>query len=458
MSQYPPWMILGSVVGGWLVFGILERLINAVVSTLWYMACGFDEGEAKYSFGAMQLMTYSCSSFTRVLTSASNVVVQAVSGVASWMFLAVTILMFTGIMYMAYEQYPVMARGFTKQWNSGIGPTLHELLVGPIEVLNVIAGKLLPLWNTFTWISKRTIKEGLEVPIMESPIPLFKAFKETALFAEASGVSLYAYTTASFKICGVDDHPRCVTDIGTRVLDIITPMGHVRQFVAIMLGWIGTSVCGPLAVPLDIIMNPIMDINFAKAVHNLVNAVLWLFIQLPLVTEARCRLFQANEGVIMCLPDFEPVFNMIAEGLRRLGSTIDNWMDVTLLIIQEVLKPGSSPRCEDIPGNISEVVWKGVFGSNETLIIGLTESFFAHTDGYSVIYYSTAKSNVQGEIGLNLWPIPVDIHMGIAAVEYGGSGEQRDDAGHGKTTSMMGCRYVVCSRPLYWSMSYILGM
>jgi hypothetical protein len=162
-KMYPPWMIVGSMVGSWLVFGIIERLINAIVSTLWYMACGFDDGEAKYSFGAMQLMTYSCSSFSRVLTSATNVLVQAVSGVASWLFLAATILLFTGIMYMAYEQYPVMARGFTTQWNSGIGNTLQELLVRPLQVLNLVAGQVLPLWNTFAWISKRAVKEGLEV-------------------------------------------------------------------------------------------------------------------------------------------------------------------------------------------------------------------------------------------------------------------------------------------------------
>lgn len=442
-KMYPPWMIVGSMVGSWLVFGIVERLINAIVSTLWYMACGFDDGEAKYSFGAMQLMTYSCSSFSRVLTSATNVVVQAVSGVASWLFLAATILLFTGIMYMAYEQYPVMARGFTTQWNSGIGNTLQELLVRPLQILNLVAGQVLPLWNTFAWITKRAVKEGIEVPIWENPTPLFSAFRESANFAKASAVSLYSFSAATFKVCGVDDNPRCVSDIGPRTLDLITPMGHVRKILALVLGWFANSVCGPLAVPLDIIFSPMMDINFAKAVHNFVNAGLWLFLQLPLVTEARCRLYGAQEGTVMCLPDFEPVFNMMVEGFRRLGAAIDNWMDVSLLVIQEVISPGSSPRCEDIPGNISRIDLTTVFGNNETVLVGMTESFFAHTDGYSVVYYNTAKNNFQGEIGLNVWPMPIQIHMGVAAVEYGYAGMQRDDQGGGKSTSMMGCRYVL---------------
>ncbi len=306
--MYPPWMILGSVVGGCMVFGIMERLINAIVSTIWYVAVGFDEGEAKYTFGAMQLMTYSASSFARVLTSLANVFVQAASGVASWMFLALTILMATGIMYMAYEQYPVMAREFSIQYNTGFGRVIHEWIIWPIEFLNLILGKIIPIYNAFTWISKRALKEGLEVPIMESPEPLMKAFAEAGEFAKDSAISLYAYTSASFHICGPNDHPRCVSDIGTRVLDIITPMSHLRKIVGVVLTWIGASVCGPLATPLDILLNPIMDINFAKGIHNLVNSMLWMFIQLPIITEARCRLYKESDGLIMCIPDFQPVF------------------------------------------------------------------------------------------------------------------------------------------------------
>ena len=103
-------MIIGSIASSLLVIGIAERVLNAITCTIWYMAIGFDEGEAKYSFGAMQLVTYSCSSVTRVLTSLSNVLVSSLTGALSWMFLALAILFVTGIMYMAYEQYPVMAR------------------------------------------------------------------------------------------------------------------------------------------------------------------------------------------------------------------------------------------------------------------------------------------------------------------------------------------------------------
>lgn len=124
---------------------------------------------------------------------------------------------------------------------------------------------------------------------------------------------------------------------------------------------------------------------------------------------------------------------------------VDNWMDITMLIVQEIFLPGSSPRCADVPLStidVNDEVHKELFGTNNVVIVGLTETMFAATDGNNTIYYSTAKQVVQAEVAPGAWPIPVDVRMGIAAVVYGDSGEQADDQGAGATTSMMGCRCV----------------
>lgn len=107
--------------------------------------------------------------------------------------------------------------------------------------------------------------------------------------------------------------------------------------------------------------------------------------------------------------------------------------------------PGSSPRCDEVPLStldVNDEVHRALFGSNNTIVVGLTETMFASTDGYNVVYYSTAKSVVTSEAAEAAWPIPIDVRMGVAAVVYGDGGEQMDDQAHGKTTSMMGCRCV----------------
>ena len=122
----------------------------------------------------------------------------------------------------------------------------------------------------------------------------------------------------------------------------------------------------------------------------------------------------------------------------------DNFLDVVSLVVQEAIYPGTAPRCDD-PSvstlDLDDVVHKLLYGTNNTVVVGLTETMFASTDGYNVVYYSTAKRVVRSQVAPGAWPIPVDVRMGIAAVRYGfNSGEEADDTGHGQTTSMMGCR------------------
>lgn len=125
---------------------------------------------------------------------------------------------------------------------------------------------------------------------------------------------------------------------------------------------------------------------------------------------------------------------------------MDNWIDITSLIVQEIILPGSIPKCNSGSTNptidVNDDTHRILFGSNNTVLVGLTETMFASTDGYHAIYYSKAKGGVvESEIAPDAWPIAVDVRMGIAAVAYSDIGtKQNDDVAHGQTTSMLGCR------------------
>lgn len=332
-------VVVCAVFGSALLFAVVERLLHAAVSTLWYVTIGFDEGETKFSFGALQLLASAGSALTRVATSIINVIMSAVAGLVSWFAVAFAILCVTGLLYVGYEQYPILARGFTQQWNQAIGPRLHANLVLPLDVLNLFLGAALPLYNTVVWVVQRIVVEGMLMPLITSPSEIFKMATASGLLIKTLAQSAVAYFTATFRNCNQIQSQSvslssCIGDVGIRTLDLITPMTHLRDVLALGVGWISVRVCSPLATPLDIAFAPFMDINFAKAVHNLVNAVLWTVLQTPIITEARCRNFQATEGVAMCLPDFEPAFRFTVEGLRTLGMALDNWIDIVTLIIQ----------------------------------------------------------------------------------------------------------------------------
>jgi hypothetical protein len=82
----------------------------------------------------------------------------------------------------------------------------------------------------------------------------------------------------------------------------------------------------------------------------------------------------------MCLPDFEPSFNMLTTGLRSLGMGIDNWIDVASIIIQKTIGITDVPTCKALAlgfGPQNNVT--ALFEKKQTIVVGLTEGLYAGT-------------------------------------------------------------------------------
>jgi hypothetical protein len=364
----------------------------------------------------------------------------------TWLVIFGVIVILTGIIYLGYEQFAFVARGFIQQYNSYIGPQIHSVLIIPIDILTLFLKAFLPLYNGAAFIIGKMVHVGVLKPLLQSPQKIMQAVTASTSVAQSTSISINVWTINTFADCSTT---MCVADIESRTLDLITPMMHIRSLVAIITTWLAQDVCTPLSPILDIATYPWMDINFAKGIHNLMNGVLWLVVQIPVVTEARCRLFEDTDGKAMCIPDFEPVTRFWVEALRNMGQMVDNWLDILLVVVQGYISPSSIPQCQASPlsstlslqqqGQGDNGLHKLVFGGNFSVVVGLTETMFAMTDGVSVVYYSTAKMEMSSEVVQDAWPIEVDVKMGIAAVQYDAT-DTRDDTGRGETTSMLGCR------------------
>jgi hypothetical protein len=322
------------------------------------------------------------------------------------------------------------------------------------------------------WIFTGITTSSILPPLLKAPDKILQALTACGWFVKTLVDSLAVYTTNTFELCspvaassqgGLEgslegnsqvflnfSNTMCVSDVGRRTLDLITPMSHLRQIVAILMGWLAYDVCRPAAVAVDILLYPLTDLNFAKAVHNVLNSILWVVLQVPIVTATRCKLFQQTDGIIMCIPDFEPAFQFLIEGLRKTGQTVDNWLDIIFLAVERVVSADAPVECAASPlsaleSNAAEKqIQKLLFGSNFTTVTGLTETLFGMTDGVSIIYYSTAKLSMQSVVSKDAWPFPIDPRIGIAAVRYAPDSSMADagDApGQSATsTAMMGCR------------------
>ena len=149
--------------------------------------------------------------------------------------------------------------------------------------------------------------------------------------------------------CSTDVDAVSCLQTGSRMLNLIKPMESVQQLV-IPLVILSKSLCLGASGLLDVVLYPFFDVNLAKGVHNIVNAFLFTFVQMPIVTYQRCKMYGGNNAspgttdVIYCLPDFHPITNLLSAGLRNLGQLVDNWIDVTSVIVERSIF-GTGPEC-----------------------------------------------------------------------------------------------------------------
>jgi hypothetical protein len=457
-----PWLGVLSMTLSMVAFLVAERIVNSLLTIVCYVTVGPDSlASGTGQFSSLQLLVSAMSAWTKVLASLFNVWTSVVGGLATWAAYTLVVLAMTALVYLSYEQYPLMARGFLLQWNQHIGPSLNVYVVGPLDLLTRASVPFVSLYNTGMWLLKSLSLRGLLRPIMLFPDPIFRALLSLSDVGRTSAFSVQDYTKRVFLGVGCTASSWDLTNLtqaaapssgvclDPQELDLVTPLMHVRDAVAHVTLWVATAVCSQAAIPVDLLVAPLMDLSFAKALQSLVNAVLYTVMQVPVATEARCRLHAAQQGLIMCVPDFAPTFGFLVEGLRRLGQALDNWLNIMALAVQGVVDPSNVPTCAAPSLGILNVTQTVLFGSNHTVLVGLTDTMYAETDGHSVLYFSTASgagasgaTEESPEVAPFVWPIQVDVTLGIAAVVYGAHGESDvpDSSAHGRTTAMLGCR------------------
>jgi hypothetical protein len=223
----------------------------------------------------------------------------------------------------AWEEYPEAVVKATGYYNARVGPFAHAYLFFPLELGNALFKGVAPVYNGAIWVWRGLIQQGL-LPALWDTFPLLM---DMAVGVLRLGQQCTASVTVFAKGLGCEGQA-CLT--GSVDLDLMSPMATVRD-LAILSSRLAGSVCSGLAVPLDLVLYPLMDLNMAGAVHGLGNAALHALVHLPLVTYERCsRHGGAGAGmdVLMCTPDFEPAVVQLVSGLRSAGSLLDNWMNI----------------------------------------------------------------------------------------------------------------------------------
>lgn len=399
------------------LFLILERFTNAFAILCVHLIVGGEEEDGGVSdmkaYASIQMLGSGASLFTSVYSAVLQSLLSAFQTILSYIvFAGVTTFVFA-FLYILQEYYPEVLLNMVEYWNKFVGPFAHSLFLSPLQIFNTVFTAATPALNYGAWLSSQFLYNTVVTGAMHDLQPIRELGVSTANLFNHTFLGVSTYLPTFVVPCPVPADDSCY-DPGRRTYDFITPMADVRRMVS-SVSKILDNMCGTITGPVDILAYPLLDINTAKAVHNIGNSILYTLIHIPSVTYQRCK---NEQGFVMCLPDFEPPLNMMISGLRNLGDMLDNWLDVSSIVIQETLGIDTDTECRELslsltPANYS----RQVFGTNEVRVVGLTEGLYAVTDGNSVQYFNHYGST-ESIVSAGAWPIQVDVSYGIASVTY----------------------------------------
>ena len=373
---------------------VAERITFACVSMLLFvMGVGPDRKSVWFVSSLFQ-------NISNFISSITNSVFRLFSFSVRSFLWCMLILGIWGMLYIAMRYSSEGLIALQKGYNSDVGGAVRLALVLPLQLTQLLWDGIVPLWNLFFYCIKTIPSRVLFENILQNMGDFKESILHLALFMQQFVFSLFAYVKLIIS-------PPDSFDPNLRLLDLVTPLAEWRLAVSYMLKFIG-DMCAIATSLLDVMMYPFLDINFGLGVHNTVNAVLTLLIHVPAVTIDRCK---AGGGpVVYCLPDFEPVIELAVLGIRNFGSLVDNWLDVTMIIIQSVLT-STSPACSGWTV-VDFGAGGGMMGLNETVIVGISSNLFAKTDGWNVeLYTRTSSTSFPG-----VFPMAMNVNYGMAAV------------------------------------------
>ena len=418
-------------------FGVSLAAWSLIAIVLHGMASLVVRASGFKKYTSKQMLISLAIAGTSSATTGVRAGVRVVSGLLRWWLLWVAVFLSFSVLYVTYTEFPEVWIGTARMYNQYAGPYVHQVVLLPLQMLDLVLRGVLPVWNSAAWFLKALATQGL-LPVL---------IDQTEIVVQMAVVLVSLVTELSLALSEWFQSFLCVGQACLQpergVLNLFPGMLAVREF-GLLGAQLGHAFCGTLAAPLDILVYPLADIHLTEAVHSVVNAVLQLLAVIPHTTAVRCQEKESNQfAILMCTPDLAPFFNFLAAGMTSLGLMIDNWLNVGLVVVETVLG-ADPPVCSDANAMIPDLLAQDeAFATGATVLVGLTDWMYAVTDGKTALYLGHTDGT---QAKVRSWPYPVDTGLGVAAVAYSDAQDldvsafsSGKTAGAMQTTAMLGC-------------------
>ena len=463
------WLLLAAgLLQGLLFFErILYRLLLPVVVTFFVQ----DQRSSVKQFADNSVVSSVGATIIYYAGIPLNFVISLVGALWQNATLFASILFFTGVLLLMSDNFQRTMLYFVDTYNSGIGQTL-DLFFMAGEIAEFFLRLVLPLYNAIVWFNTQFITQVLiplfsmvdvvtQLPDAFSNISLclsslvlsLRTYLQNFLFCasgnDQAGSEMYGFRHGNYtqNIPHTAPNLQCAVNQAYYTIDLMTPGSYMQQVVVNIQGLV-YATCSPAGLLIELLIYPLSDFNFYKALHCAVNFGTFTVFGMPMMTYKRCKYAEDNGDVfskevqaIMCTPDWKPWISILVEAQKSMGKLFDNWLDVSLAMVERVqgVNQDLCTRTQNVDMVIqsaSELLLAPVSLMRHVM---LTDNMYAVTDGISTLYHTMTDRSVS-EIAIGNWPFPVNTDWGLAAVKVAETGDA--DIQADARTGMLGCQCV----------------
>mmetsp|Transcript_21995 Transcript_21995/g.44274 ORF Transcript_21995/g.44274 Transcript_21995/m.44274 type:complete len:328 (+) Transcript_21995:502-1485(+) len=274
------------------------------------------------------------------------------------------------LLFLFYEHFPGTVRSFAREWNRWIGPLLYFVVIWPVHVVVIVTQNLLPLYNFAVKVTGSIASSIALTAVTQMGAALVDLATSLSLGAVFVAQSFLSYVDAiSARVDGCAGMGRSCFEMVE--WDLVPALKFVapatRSGVALV-----TGMCPVLAPPIDLVLYPLTDPNLPAALSGAVNMLLLTLVEAPRVTAQRCRLHRADIGLVACLPDLQRLYEHFAAMVRTAAALVDNWLDMSLVILGAAINQQSPACAETEKRNRTVEFSQAFFRQNVTAVVALS--------------------------------------------------------------------------------------
>jgi len=431
--------------------------LNSVKSTL-----------QKYAHNS--LYGHALSFLVTILNAALNLVIVAFRAVLFLVYILLPIVVVALLLIIVNERWADFLVFIIDTFNTSVGTTLRTIILFPLQILDIITSNVVPIFNLLVyiiiqaplqiifWIAQGQGKThfisflqnfAASFPIMAEKLSLFIS-NHTAECTNIYAASNVLVLTENSKLCtnisgpgaltcsyvSVADQAEACFDKQNKEIDLYSGLVSMQQAFGHGIMTVCSS-CDAIALIANVTLFPLIDPFAWRALDRITNSIMGAFISAPMTAIQRCKLAGGlAQRPSMCTPDFGPPFDFMAEASMLIGKSITNWLDVLYLFIFDTKSGSLSQACNidlDFTDAFNDEVKSRILGSNATVLVRMTPSTFALTDGFSAIYVEH-DGPIRKSYSPQSWPIPVNPKYGIARTILPIGNNVKDDG-----VGLLGC-------------------